>query len=194
MREKSQTALEYLMSYGWAILIVIIAIGSLYALGLTSPCKWFPTRVNNIADFKIETTKLTTNYLSFDLSYLKPDTIKLHNINVTGDVASTTVSPFAGAKISSNPIFIAQAINTSKSTGDCYNIEVAINYNVSLARGQETFTSVAKIYGIIEKHTIPEDAFICTNAHTSGLCSGLDIVYGVGYQQACCSNYGVCCS
>ena len=33
---KGQAAMEFLMTYGWAILIVIIAIGALYALGVFS--------------------------------------------------------------------------------------------------------------------------------------------------------------
>ncbi|MBW2999812.1 hypothetical protein KY339_04005, partial [Candidatus Woesearchaeota archaeon] len=34
---KAQSALEYLMTYGWAILIVIIVGAALYALGVFNP-------------------------------------------------------------------------------------------------------------------------------------------------------------
>lgn len=34
---KGQTALEYLMTYGWAILIIVIVGAALYALGVFSP-------------------------------------------------------------------------------------------------------------------------------------------------------------
>ncbi len=37
------------------------------------------------------------------------------------------------------------------------------------------------------------DFNICQNAQNSGLCAGLDIVYGVGYQSTCCSEHTFCC-
>lgn len=43
MRNKAQTAMEYLMTYGWAILIIIVVVAALYAMGVfrlggTIPC------------------------------------------------------------------------------------------------------------------------------------------------------------
>ena len=35
-QRKSQAALEFLMTYGWAILVVLIAVAALYALGVFS--------------------------------------------------------------------------------------------------------------------------------------------------------------
>jgi hypothetical protein len=37
MRKKSQAALEYLMTYGWAILVIVIVIAALYAMGVLTP-------------------------------------------------------------------------------------------------------------------------------------------------------------
>lgn len=43
MRKKGQAAMEYLMTYGWAILIIIVVIGALWRMGVfktssTVPC------------------------------------------------------------------------------------------------------------------------------------------------------------
>ena len=35
--KKAQSAMEYLMTYGWAILIILIAVGALFYLGVFSP-------------------------------------------------------------------------------------------------------------------------------------------------------------
>ncbi|HLC57532.1 MAG TPA: hypothetical protein VJH95_03095 [Candidatus Nanoarchaeia archaeon] len=35
--KKSQAATEFLMTYGWAILVIMIIVGSLYAMGVFSP-------------------------------------------------------------------------------------------------------------------------------------------------------------
>lgn len=37
LNKKAQSAMEYLMTYGWAILVVLIALGALFYLGVFSP-------------------------------------------------------------------------------------------------------------------------------------------------------------
>ena len=39
---KSQAAMEYLMTYGWAILIIVLALGVLYSLGIMNPKNFIP--------------------------------------------------------------------------------------------------------------------------------------------------------
>jgi hypothetical protein len=39
---KSQAAMEYLMTYGWAILIISLALGVLYSLGVLNPKNFLP--------------------------------------------------------------------------------------------------------------------------------------------------------
>jgi len=44
MMRKSQAALEFLMTYGWAILVVIVAIGALAYFGVLSPDRFLPSQ------------------------------------------------------------------------------------------------------------------------------------------------------
>ena len=44
MFKKSQVALEFLMTYGWAILVVLVAIGALAYFGVLSPDKFLPSK------------------------------------------------------------------------------------------------------------------------------------------------------
>src|SRR3989339_738953 len=41
---KSQAAMEFLMTYGWAILVVLVAIGALAYFGVLSPDKFLPSK------------------------------------------------------------------------------------------------------------------------------------------------------
>ena len=41
---KSQAALEFLMTYGWAILVVLVSIGALAYFGVLSPDKFLPAK------------------------------------------------------------------------------------------------------------------------------------------------------
>jgi len=79
---KSQAALEFLMTYGWAILVVLVAIGALAYFGVLSPDRFLPSRCSlpsGIActDFKVTAgATLTTgtvdvvlrNGLGFDMT------------------------------------------------------------------------------------------------------------------------------
>ena len=44
--KKSQAALEFLTTYGWAFLIILIMIGALSYFGILSPSKLLPNRCN----------------------------------------------------------------------------------------------------------------------------------------------------
>lgn len=42
--KKSQAALEFLMTYGWAILIVLVVVGTLAYFGVLSPDRFLPSK------------------------------------------------------------------------------------------------------------------------------------------------------
>jgi hypothetical protein len=75
---KSQAAMEFLMTYGWAILVVLVAIGALAYFGVLSPDRFLPSKCqlpSGIActDFKITSGAAGTvevvlrNGLGFDI-------------------------------------------------------------------------------------------------------------------------------
>ncbi|MEM3202167.1 MAG: hypothetical protein QXY21_00685, partial [Candidatus Micrarchaeaceae archaeon] len=39
---KAQSAMEYLMTYGWAILIIAVVLGALFSLGVFNPMSFAP--------------------------------------------------------------------------------------------------------------------------------------------------------
>ena len=43
MHRKGQAAMEFLMTYGWAILVVLVAIGALAYFGVLSPNRFLPS-------------------------------------------------------------------------------------------------------------------------------------------------------
>ncbi|MEK6876243.1 MAG: hypothetical protein AABX63_02440, partial [Nanoarchaeota archaeon] len=58
-KKKSQAAMEFLMTYGWAILVVLVAIGALAYFGVLSPDKFLPAKCQLPAgiactDFKLQ--------------------------------------------------------------------------------------------------------------------------------------------
>lgn len=76
MFRKSQAAMEFLMTYGWAILVVLVAIGALAYFGVLSPDNFLPTKCQLPAgiaciDHRATATGVTVvlqNGLGYDLS------------------------------------------------------------------------------------------------------------------------------
>jgi len=76
MDRKGQAAMEFLMTYGWAILVVLAAIGALAYFGVLSPDRFLPekcTLPSGMAclDFTASATQIVTvlqNSHGFDMS------------------------------------------------------------------------------------------------------------------------------
>ena len=76
INRKSQAALEFLMTYGWAILVVLVAVGALAYFGVLSPDKFLPAKCtlqSGIACIDHKATATTVqvviqNSLGYDLS------------------------------------------------------------------------------------------------------------------------------
>ena len=77
---KSQAAMEFLMIYGWAILVVLVAIGALAYFGVLSPDRFLPAKCQlpagiSCTDFKVVAsgaeegvTVFLRNGLGFDMT------------------------------------------------------------------------------------------------------------------------------
>lgn len=153
---KAQAALEFLMTYGWAILIVVIVVGALFALGLTSPCRWVGTQIREFADFKVDNPRFdntpTPGTLEFDLTRLKPDSVTLTSFTVAGD-ATGSLNPIVNNPNSNSTKGARHTISSltsTKAANDCYAVDVTLNYQVQTASGVQTFTSAGKISGIAQ--------------------------------------------
>lgn len=142
---KGQTALEYLMTYGWAILIVIIVVAALYALGLTKPCRWTGTQIREFGDFKASEAKFdgTNQVLEFSLAYLKPEGISDALVTANIDGADCSGS-YTLTNLGSTPQAVSISGCPSRSSGDCYTAKVTIVYNIT---GGTVYNLVA--YGTI---------------------------------------------
>ncbi|MCL5017641.1 MAG: LamG domain-containing protein [Candidatus Parvarchaeota archaeon] len=53
LNHKSQSALEYMMTYGWAILVIVIVAGVLYSLGIFSPSSSLSTTITGFSGLAV---------------------------------------------------------------------------------------------------------------------------------------------
>jgi len=61
MFKKGQAAMEFLMTYGWAILVVLIAIGALAYFGVLNPSRFLPNSCTVSNQFACETGDFLAN-------------------------------------------------------------------------------------------------------------------------------------
>lgn len=127
INRKSQAALEFLMTYGWAILVVLVAVGALAYFGVLSPDKFLPAKCTLQAgiaclDHKATANSLTLvlqNSLGFDITLSDIEAGKCTKPGSQGTLAN-------GGK--TNPIVLTCngiAVGATK-----YNEEVNISYIV----------------------------------------------------------------
>jgi uncharacterized protein (UPF0333 family) len=88
MKRKGQVAMEFIMTYGWAILAVLVAIGALTYFGVMNPSKYFPEKCIfasgiNCKDFKIaqNTANSITVYLTMENGL--QEAVYLQNVTIS---------------------------------------------------------------------------------------------------------------
>ena len=96
MSKKGQAAMEFLMTYGWAILAAIIAIGVLAYFGVFSPGKLVGNQGIVNAPFNMDAFKISAlnDEISMEVTQNLGESITL--LGVEAGFNSTLVSPAAG--------------------------------------------------------------------------------------------------
>lgn len=99
--KKAQAAMEYLMTYGWAIIIVIIVAAALYAMGLFNPgAQAIATQFNNIGKPSPGAWELRdTGAFTVLLSNNAPYAINVTSCTVDAGATSCTNVQINGAAI-----------------------------------------------------------------------------------------------
>ena len=122
---KAQAAMEFLMTYGWAILVVLVAIGALAYFGVLSPDKFLPSKCtlpSGLAclDHKATDAGVTVvlqNALGYDINSVTVD---------FGSCGRATV----GATSLANGAKDTYTATCDLSALSKYSADVTVNYNI----------------------------------------------------------------
>ena len=93
---KAQAALEFLTTYGWAFLVILIMIGTLAYFGILSPSKLLPNRCNigtefQCLDYRITETGATSKVqIRLKNNVGEPITIPAAPVGLSAGTESTT--------------------------------------------------------------------------------------------------------
>jgi hypothetical protein len=129
--KKAQSAMEYLMTYGWAILIVIIVAAALFALGVFSPSTYTGHQATGFgelgtpADWQYSDTDLTIilrNQIGNDVSISN-----VTSAGCTGGLAAPVTLP------SSDTVQVVVDGCPDKNAPATYSQQVTVTYTVGAA-------------------------------------------------------------
>ena len=145
---KGQAAMEFLMTYGWAILAAIVAIGVLAYFGVFSPGKLAGSSaiVNN--PFYANSWQVTTTDVNLEMTNNGGDTLVPALITVTGTGASSSISCTNSTLPSSlNPgvqtLFIIPCTGTLTS-GNSFAGNIQITYSKQGSQLNQTSTGTIR--------------------------------------------------
>lgn len=136
--KKSQAAMEFLMTYGWAILVVLAAIAALAYFGVLSPEKFLPEKCLIETGFTCISSKVEIAQSTIIFSNGLGRTLTIDSIQIGGCTTSFSTSMMSEAE--------STFVITGCSNGDIketFKGEVVIKYT-------EKRTNLTKTaYGVI---------------------------------------------
>jgi hypothetical protein len=118
-RRKGQSAIEYLMTYGWMLLVVAIVGGAIFAT-VQGQCLEQPSGFESaqvaVADFEIG------NNLQLEVSNNAGQTVTLQTVYVGNDAVSV------GTDINNGESTIVDITSITSQEGVCNDFDVALQY------------------------------------------------------------------
>ncbi len=84
LKTKAQAAMEFLMTYGWAILVVLAAIAALAYFGVLSPEKFLPEKCTIAPGIACVSHKVEVTQATLVLSNGMGKDLKINSMNVAG--------------------------------------------------------------------------------------------------------------
>ena len=196
INKKGQVAMEFLMTYGWAIIIIVIAVAALFVLlggfggGVTNTCN--AEAPFNCGEIRVEdggandkvTLTLGAKQISGSTSKNKLETIVINGVDCTIGSRSSLPSPTAADDArQSLQTFECTTVSDIGGTGDTFSGTVELVYEKQSAGGLARKSRI-EISGEIEKQTAP----LCD---TDGICEAGETLLNCQADCAVCPD-GVC--
>jgi hypothetical protein len=157
MARKAQGALEYLITYGWAILIIVIIGGALFALGVFNPATWGSNkRATGFSSIQVNDWKVNSSGLSLVIANKFGDTISLTNVTATLSGQTTvcwtnaTAIPAAGVSLTSDGTAALNSTNVNNclpspyAQGKTYTMAVSAYFSSGSLTHVDTGTLTGK--------------------------------------------------
>ncbi|MBN3037778.1 MAG: hypothetical protein JW834_05015 [Candidatus Diapherotrites archaeon] len=136
MQDKAQSAIEYLMTYSWVLIIIVIAAGALYALGILNPATYTSTTCTGFTGLSYVEHKVTTGgvmTLILKNSAGKQITVTGMNVIPDGGTEQVVLSTGSGAYAPLATISLGSSAVTgwTGTAGDPFSGTVIVYYDTA---------------------------------------------------------------
>ena len=142
MNRKAQAATEFLMTYGWAILVVGVAIAALAYFGVLSPTKFLPSKCTLPSGLACIDHKVTATGVTLILQNSMGYTVTVNSINLsTVNCASTPATVLQNGDQATFTVTCAQT-SGEKFKSDIRMVITRFDTNLSQSWNGELLSSV----------------------------------------------------
>ena len=135
MKRKGQAAMEFLMTYGWAILVVLAAIAALAYFGVLSPSTLLPERTTFTAPLANVDSALIENDGTVEIAFRNNVGTTITILNATGTyngtddcLNPTSLTGDVDTPIGNGEGFLIAWNCSSGSTGDRFKAGLTFSY------------------------------------------------------------------
>ena len=143
--KKGQAALEFLMTYGWAILVVLVAIGALAFFGVLSPDKFLPSKCLLQVGLVCVDQKVTPSVVTVVVKNNFNADITVNDVRIQNCGASGAQGSLANGAQATYAISCAAPIGSSGS-----KFSAVLNVSYTNADSGITKSNLGEISGKIE--------------------------------------------
>jgi len=124
MERKGQAAMEFLMTYGWAILAAIVVIGVLAFFGVFSPSTYVPNQCLLSAPFGCNAGIADTANVQLELRNGAGESLNITSVAVTGCGTNSAVGAAADGSLTSVTVTCSPAL----TAGDKFRGDITVSY------------------------------------------------------------------
>ncbi len=155
MKRKAQSALEYMMTYGWAILIIVIVAAVLYSMGIFNPSSSTGTTATGFSPFTVLAQTCNGHGLQIQLGNNAGASVALTATPATvttqtgmSGTGSLTLQGGA-ATITSGGSFILNGTTSVNciTSGARYSAAITIDYSETTGLGSESLQATGTVAG-----------------------------------------------
>ena len=152
--KRSQSALEYMMTYGWAILIIVIVAVILYSMGIFNPSSSITTTSVGFSPFVVSSAICNSGGLSFSINAgALPNLATSVTLNKVYITSSSGTNSLNNQVYPLNPIILTSGKSTVLrlpivcSSGSKFSLSSKIEYSYSTAAGGVVTNATGTISG-----------------------------------------------
>ena len=128
LKHKSQSALEYMMTYGWAILVIVIVAAVLYSLGIFSPSSSLSTTVTGFSSFSVNGICLNNGAMKISLQNGVGYEINLYNLTASSSYGNFNITGVSYSVLPSGFMDLVLIGVCPTSTGVSYSVSLKLFY------------------------------------------------------------------